>query len=281
MNLFSILQSPDDGTPIGPDLKSKSGIQYEQTSSGIYILNPKNNRLSTDIYSSPMFEKWNSIIEERIKYYTGKKTIAGIIANWSYRSIHRFNQRFKGEWLLDIGCGDGAHIVHLKDRSSYIGLDQNINRLEILKRHYPEATAIYGDAASLPLRSHSLNGVFSCNAFEHIWYLKDAVVEIHRCIIKNGKVVIVVPTEGGLWNIGRKILSKPHFQKKYPDIDFEFISHVEHCNEARQIIRNLETFFIIKKKYKPIRIPSVMLNLFIELYAYPKENVGKANLRSY
>ena len=143
-----------------------------------------------------------------------------------------------------------------------------------MKRHYPEASAIYGDAASMPFRSGSLKGVFSCNAFEHIWYLKDAVLEIHRCIIKNGKVIIVVPTEGGLWNLGRKILSKPYFQKKYPDIDFDFISHVEHCNEAHQIIRNLETFFNIKKKYKPIRIPSVMLNLFVELYGHPKENAG-------
>ena len=103
MNLFSILQSPDDGTPIGPDLKSESGIQYEQTSSGIYILNPKNIRLSNDVYSSLMFKKWNSIIEERIRYYTSKKTTAGMIANWSYRSIRHFNQNFKGEWLLDKG----------------------------------------------------------------------------------------------------------------------------------------------------------------------------------
>lgn len=274
MNLFSILQSPDDGTPIGPDLKSEGGIQYEQTSSGILILDSKNTRPSDDIYSSPMFEKWNSIIRERIRYYTGKKSVAGVLANWSYRSMRHFNRGLKGEWLLDIGCGDGAHIAHLKDRSSYIGLDRNMNRLEILKRNYPEATAIYGDAASLPFRSGSLKHVFSCNAFEHLWHLKDAVIDIYRCTNKNGTVIIVVPTEGGLWNIGRKILSKPHFQKKYPDIDFEFISHVEHCNEARQIIRTLETFFDIKKKYKPIRIPSVMLNVFVELYCYRKENVG-------
>jgi len=188
--------------------------------------------------------------------------------------MHHLNRRPKGEWVLDIGCGDGAHVVHLKDRSTYIGLDRNMERLEILKRNYPEATAIYGDAASLPFRSGSLKHVFSCNAFEHLWNLKDAVVDLYRCTDKKASLVIVVPTEGGLWNIGRNILSKPHFQRKYPDVDFEFISHVEHCNEARQVIRTLETFFYIQKKYRPSGIPSMMLNIFVELYCQRKDASG-------
>lgn len=273
MNIFSILQSPDDGTPIGPDLISEGGVKYEMTESGILLLDSGKSHPSDIVYSSPMFEKWNSIVSDRIKYYTGKRTIAGLMANWVYRSIRRFNERGK-EWLLDIGCGDGAYLVHLKDRSTYIGLDRNIKRLEIMKHKYPEVTAIYGDATSLPFRSGSLKHVFSCNAFEHFWYLKDTVIDLFRCTDKHGTLVIVVPTEGGLWNIGRKILSKPHFLKKYPDIDFEFISHVEHCNEANQIIRTLKTFFHVQKKYKPIRIPSVMLNVFVELYCQRKDDPG-------
>jgi len=274
MDVFSILQSPDDGTPIRPDLMSEGGIKYEMTKSGILILDPRSSRPSDAVYSSPMFEKWHSILSERIRYYTSKQSVAGMLANWSYRSIRHFNRGLKGKWLLDIGCGDGAHVVHLKDRSTYIGLDRNMERLEILKRNHPETTAIYGDAASLPFRSGSLKYVFSCNAFEHLWYLKDAVLDLYRCTDKNATLIIVIPTEGGLWNIGRKILSKPHFGKMYPDIDFEFISHVEHCNGARQIIRTLETFFHVQKKYKPTRIRSVMLNVFVELYCRRKDDPG-------
>ena len=266
IDLFSILQSPDDGSPIGPDLTSEGGVKYDKTKSGILILDTKNSRPSDAVYSSPMFEKWNAVISERIRYYTKRQSVAGLLANWAYRSMQQFNRRSEGEWMLDIGCGDGSQVVCLKNRSTYIGLDRNMNRLEILKRNYPECTAIYGDATSLPFKSGSLKHVFSCNAFEHLWYLKDAVMDLYRCTHKNSTLVIVVPTEGGLWNIGREILSKPHFQKKYPDIDFEFISHVEHCNEANQIIRTLGTFFHVRKKYKPTRIPSVMLNVLVELY---------------
>lgn len=273
-DVFSILQSPDDGTPIGSDLTSEGGISYEVTESGILILHPRYSRLCDAVYRSPMFEKWNMIIDERIRYYTKKETVAGLVANWGYRSLRYFNQRSAGDWLLDIGCGDGAHVALLEDRASYIGLDRNLGRLEILKKNFPEVTAIYGDAASLPFRSGSLLHIFSSNTFEHIWYLKDAAIELFRCMENDGKAIIVIPTEGGLWNWGRRFLSEPHFRRKYPDIAFDFISHVEHSNEARQVIRTLETFFEVHAKYVPTRIPSMMMNIFVELRLASKDDQG-------
>lgn len=276
--VFSILQSPDDGTPIGSDLTSEGGIRYEVTESGILMLHSRDTRLCDAVYTSPKFEKWNMIINERIRYYTGKQTVAGLVANWGYRSLRFFNQRSTGEWLLDIGCGDGVHVAQLKDRSTYIGLDRNLDRLEILKKNYPEVTAIHGDAVSLPFRSGSLLHIFSSNTFEHIWYLKDAAIELFRCIENDGKAIIVIPTEGGLWNWGRRFLSKPHFSRKYPDIDFDFISHVEHCNEARQVIRTLETFFNIQRRYIPTRIPSMMINVLVELHLESKYDQGRLRI---
>ena len=198
MDLFSILQSPDDGTPIGQDLISEGGQKYEKTKSGILMLNSNSSSLSDSVYSSPMFQQWNLLLKERIRYYTKKQSIAGLLANWGYRSIKKFENRPKNEWLLDIGCGDGAQLAYLKDRSKYIGLDRNIERLEIMKRNFPEVTAIFGDASSLPFRPKSIKHFFSCNAFEHFWYLKDSVLEIFRCCDIDGKSIIIVPTEGGL-----------------------------------------------------------------------------------
>lgn len=280
--LFSILQSPDDGTPINPDLMSESGSKYEMTKSGILIIESNNSRVSDIFYDSPMFRKWNAIIAERIQYYTKKQTIAGSLAHQGYRRIGIFNDRSKDDWILDIGCGDGAQAGYLKDRSSYIGIDRNMDRLEILKRNYPEAIAIYADVMSLPFKTNTFKYVFSTNAFEHIWYLKDAMLELFRCMDQNGLALIIIPTEGGLWNIGRKLLSKPYFQRKYPEIDFEFISHVEHCNEARQVIRTLETLFYVQKRYKPTRIPTMMINAFVEIYCRPKNYIEfSTNSREY
>lgn len=132
-----------------------------------------------------------------------------------------------------------------------------MERLEILKKNYPDATAIYADATSLPFKTGSLKHIYSSNAFEHLWYLKEAVLECYRCTYDKGELKIIIPTEGGLWNLGRAMFSKPHFQKKYPDLDFELISHIEHTNVAQQVIRTLETFFDTSTKYLPTRIPTI------------------------
>lgn len=272
--VFSILQSPDDGTPIRQDLSSEGGIQYKKTESGILILNAQRPRMGDAVYASPMFRRWDEIVEERIRYYTTQKTVAGKLAHWSYDSLRRFNRRNQGEWLLDIGCGDGAQVQYLEDRATYIGIDRDLNRLEILKKNYPEATAICGDAAALPFKSGAIGHVFSSNVFEHIWYLKDAVMELYRCCSDDALSVIVVPTEGGLWNLGRRLISQPHFAKAHPQIDFEFISHVWHCNQATQVVRTLETFFEVRVKGIPLGIPSIWLNAFLEIQCLRKRAMG-------
>ena len=128
----------------------------------------------------------------------------------------------------------------------------------------------------MPFRPASIKYVFSCNAFEHIWNLKDAIFEIFRCITIDGFSIIVVPTEGGLWNLGRALISKPFFQKQHPDINFDFISHVEHCNNARQIVRSLQIFFKTKVKYLPLLIPTIMLNVYLEIHCQKKTtSIGK------
>jgi len=270
-NVISILQSPDDGTPLNADLVSEGGIQYEISNSGILMLTPQKTSRAEVVYSNSMFSKWNSILDERIQYYTKNNSIAGLLANYSYRSMRKFEFESSGGWLLDIGCGDGSQIAYLKDRTHYIGLDTNLKRLEILKKTYPDVIAVYGDAANLPFRSESLKFVFSCNAFEHVWYLKDAVFEIFRCITEEGLSIVVVPTEGGLWNLGRILISKPFFQKHHPDINFDFISHIEHCNNAKQIVRSFQTFFHTEQKYRPLRIPTILLNAYIEIHGRKKK----------
>jgi SAM-dependent methyltransferase len=218
-----------------------------------------------------MFEQWNAILDRRIQYYTKTKSIAGLMANYSYRSLRKFQFVNTDKWLLDVGCGDGSQIAYLKDRSRYIGVDTNLKRLEILKAKYPDVTAIWGDAANLPLRSESIKYIFSCNAFEHLWYLKDSVFEIFRCIAKDGLSIIVIPTEGGLWNLGRALISRPYFRKHYPDIDFDYISRLEHCNNAKQILRTVQTFFHTKVRYLPLRMPTVLLNAYLEIQGHKKQ----------
>lgn len=263
--ILKILQSPEDGTSLNKDLISESGIQYHQTDSGVIMLDGGVKRPLDVVYKHPMFEQWESMLNERLNYYTEKKTLAGSLADMTYKSIKSFNEASDDEFIVDIGCGDGSQLKYLKNKKNYIGVDRSLKRLEILKKKYPEATVIYADATKLPFKTGSISYIYSSNAFEHLWYLKEVIFECYRCTFDKGEMSILFPTEGGLWNLGRKIFSKPHFQKKNPSLDFELISHIEHCNNATQIIRTLETFFQIKRRYLPTRIPSIFFNALVEV----------------
>jgi SAM-dependent methyltransferase len=238
----------------------KEDVEH-QVADDIFIIPHRSTRADA-LYESSKFLAWNALLEERIKYYTTKASIAGRLAKLSYRTITELNS-IDG-WVIDIGCGDGAQLELLKNKERYIGIDKNLDRLRILKKNYPEATVVYTDASDLPFIDKSISAVFSSNAFEHIYYLKDAILESHRVLRNNGIMKIIVPTEGGAWSLGRYFISKPHFQKKYPTLDFDFISRLEHCNQANQISRNLELLFQVKTKGIPFYIPSIWLNAFLE-----------------
>mgnify|MGYP001438405055 CR=1 FL=1 len=273
--LIALLRSPEDGTSIDENLKSEGGIQYEMTDSGILMLDSKVSKPMDEVYSHPDFQKWEDILDERLQYYTEGKTVATKMSQMSYTGIKQFNKRGSDDFVLDIGCGDGVQADLLKDTSTYIGIDRNLKRLEMLKKRHPDATLIYADATNLPFKNGSIKHVFSSNCFEHLWYLKEVVKECYRITHgTNGSMCIVVPTEGGLWNLGRRVYSKPHFTKKYPNIDFELISHIEHTNNAKQIMRTLETFFDINKKYIPTRLPSIYLNPIVQIDCDAKNYKG-------
>ena len=273
--LIALLRSPEDGTSIDENLKSEGGIQYEMTDSGILMLDSKVSKPMDEVYSHPDFQKWEDILYERLQYYTEGKTVATKMSQMSYTGIKQFNKRGSDDFVLDIGCGDGVQADLLKDTSTYIGIDRNLKRLEMLKKRHPDATLIYADATNLPFKNGSIKHVFSSNCFEHLWYLKEVVKECYRITHgTNGSMCIVVPTEGGLWNLGRRVYSKPHSTKKYPNIDFELISHIEHTNNAKQIMRTLETFFDINKKYIPTRLPSIYLNPIVQIDCDAKNYKG-------
>jgi ubiquinone/menaquinone biosynthesis C-methylase UbiE len=245
------------------------------TDSGILMLDSKVSKPMDEVYSHPDFQKWEDILDERLQYYTEGKTVATKMSQMSYTGIKQFNKRGSDDFVLDIGCGDGVQADLLKDTSTYIGIDRNLKRLEMLKKRHPDATLIYADATNLPFKNGSIKHVFSSNCFEHLWYLKEVVKECYRITHgTNGSMCIVVPTEGGLWNLGRRVYSKPHFTKKYPNIDFELISHIEHTNNAKQIMRTLETFFDINKKYIPTRLPSIYLNPIVQIDCDAKDYKG-------
>ncbi|MBI5711929.1 MAG: class I SAM-dependent methyltransferase, partial [Chloroflexi bacterium] len=68
--------------------------------------------------------------------------------------IHALIQKHKGSpgnALLDVGCGTGAHITHLKKFYTAEGLDLDDQLLEVARQRHPGTTFHYGDMADFNL----------------------------------------------------------------------------------------------------------------------------------
>lgn len=97
-----------------------------------------------------------------------------------------------GTWL-DVGVGDGVHLHLLSSESKQtqlIGLDISADALAICHKRIPEATLILADAETIPIRSESLDGVFSYGVLAYVPDTWSALAEMIRVTRKGGLVGI-------------------------------------------------------------------------------------------
>jgi ubiquinone/menaquinone biosynthesis C-methylase UbiE len=76
----------------------------------------------------------------------------------------------KNSKVLDLGCGNGRFLRFLTKHgySSYLGLDQSENLLEIAKREHPKLNFRVGDMAELNEISENYDVIFAIASFHHL-----------------------------------------------------------------------------------------------------------------
>ena len=80
-HILKALKCPKDGTAIGEDLRTEGGNQYHMTEAGVLVLDADLQRPLDVVYSHPEFAIWESMMDERLKYYTEDKGVAGVEVN--------------------------------------------------------------------------------------------------------------------------------------------------------------------------------------------------------
>ena len=76
----------------------------------------------------------------------------------------------------------------------------------------------------------------------------------------------MIPCEGGrLYSLGRRFTTKRMFEKRYKT-PYEWMIRQEHCNTAREVLAELDRHFRVRtRRFFPLRVPAVDLNLVIGL----------------
>jgi SAM-dependent methyltransferase len=96
-----------------------------------------------------------------------------------------------GEWVLDAGCGTGAHLAHLcRARSRPVGLDFSRGMLRVAKRAAPGAAFARADLnRELPVRRSAFDVVLSALVSEHLTDLGGFFSEAFAVLRRGGRLV--------------------------------------------------------------------------------------------
>jgi SAM-dependent methyltransferase len=180
-----------------------------------------------------------------------------------------------GKTILEIGPGVLPHIRFWNGKPDlYIIADNQQNLLneseKILKEQNVPVKACLINSNILPFQDNEVDVIFTFFSLEHLYPLDLYLDEMKRVLKNDGVIVGAIPGEGGLaWGLGRFLTSRP-FIKKNSSIDPDKIICWEHPNFADHILAKLDEKFINKKrKYWPLWIPSVDINLVVS-FIYQK-----------
>jgi SAM-dependent methyltransferase len=196
-----------------------------------------------------------------------------------YSLIERFNHGYaldsgtaRGR-TLEIGAGLGEHLAFERHQDEeYWAVELREEMAAAIKRKYPRVHTIVGDCQQrLPLEDSSFDRALAIHVLEHLPDLPSAVAELRRVLKGDGRLIAVIPCEGGLayW-LARRISAQRIFERRYK-VSYDWFVKSEHINVPSEIIAELnEHFEIVERRYFPLRLPMTTANLVIGLTMRPR-----------
>lgn len=226
---------------------------------------PINSQPLPEMYYDPEYLKLISIYDKVLRYHYIEDNIVKRFNDWQHTSVKKFfgkNIKDMNSFYLDVGCGVGTYWIE-NNLQNLICVDINEEALELMSNIYPYVPLIQADICNLPFANDSQDGIFAIGVLEHIYYLERALDELKRILKPKGKLIVSIPTEGGiLFKLCRKITTDRYFKHKY-DINHAHVIKITHCNTAKKIIRNLlQSFRPLKTQFRPFMVPLIDINLF-------------------
>jgi SAM-dependent methyltransferase len=100
-----------------------------------------------------------------------------------------------GERLLEIGCGEGANLVHLRRRqpdARLFAVDFSPSKVRFAASA-TGASAASADAARLPFRSCTFDGVLVRDLLHHVPDRRAVIAEALRVLRRGGSITVIEP----------------------------------------------------------------------------------------
>ncbi len=145
-------------------------------------------------------------LEDRLWWFVGMRAL-------SLSLIERFVHRSPALSILDVGCGTGGMIPHLRRFGSVVGVDLSDRALSLAKRR-EQGHLVQADLPDLPFPPSSFDLLTSFDVIYHQAVADDdtALSEMARLLRPGGKLLLRVPAHD--WLRGRHDLAV-HTRHRY------------------------------------------------------------------
>lgn len=95
--------------------------------------------------------------------------------------------------VLDLGCAEGATLLHLGEPEGAVGVDIFEDKLEFARTRLPKCTFVCASGYELPFEAESFDHVLVRDVIHHMDEPDRAVSEMHRILRPGGRVDILEP----------------------------------------------------------------------------------------
>jgi 23S rRNA (guanine745-N1)-methyltransferase len=120
----------------------------------------------------------------------------------------------RGDAVLDVGCGDGAHVAAVAARTSCEGhgLDISVAAIEAAARTHPGLSWVVANAdRALPYADGSFRAVLSVTA-------RLNAAEFQRVLREDGQLIVVVPAPDDLIEVRAAVLGEGRERDRTPHV---------------------------------------------------------------
>lgn len=238
----------------------------------------REKRVSWPKVEPPLPAEYQEIPGDWMKHWLGRelKGIASIIVKFGHKYVvsHSGTTFVK---TLEVGTGLGEHLKYehmsKEQEDNYIAVDIRQNVADSFKQLWPNIQMLVKDCQEpLGFSEESFDRIIAIHVLEHLPNLPAFLAQAHQLLNKNdGIFIVVIPCEGGAgyW-LGRKLFSQKLFEQRY-HLPYKPFIKSDHLNTPEEILRELKrTFKVVHRRYYPLYLPSVHLNLCLGLALRPR-----------
>lgn len=98
-----------------------------------------------------------------------------------------------GARVLDVGCGEGATLVHLGEPEGAVGVDLFEGKLAFARRRLPRCTFVKASGEALPFEAERFDHVLVRDVIHHVPDAPSFVRDLRRVLVRGGKIDVLEP----------------------------------------------------------------------------------------